>query len=69
MTLSGVVSAFAVPSHCLGEPPKMDTRRQRGVVLRAHCQMFGLGFNDWPEEAQEAELADQRRILLAGERP
>ena len=59
----GVMSAFRVPAHLIGDPPPMRTRRERGVALRAQCRHMGLDFDEWPEEAQDVEMAEWRERL------
>ena len=38
----------------------MDTHHQRGIYLRAQCKYMGLDFDQWPQEAQDVEIAEYR---------
>lgn len=53
----------------LGPPPPMDTKHQRGITLRAHSRYMGLDFDQWPEEAQDVEMAEVRERLKRECRP
>lgn len=56
---------FAVPPALMGPPPRLRSARERGVYLRARCQHMGLDFDEWPEEAQQVEMDEQRERIEA----
>lgn len=58
-----MLTAFSVPTMMLGPAPPVETRRERGVLARAHCEAMGFGMNDWPEDALRVELEDRNREI------
>lgn len=62
---SRIASAFAVPPMLLGPEPVLDTPRKLGEYLRGQCQLMGLDFDQWPQEAQDVEIADYEARMRA----